>query len=250
MTAAERTRDAALAFLGLVLLLLALDAFARLSLDPEGRDRLLLWTCAGGAARPPRGGGGPLPPARPAAPAVDRAASPRRDVHRPERPRRRDRPPRPAPPRRARRARRRLGRGPPRRGARRPSRGTGRARVLRLEDRVPAPRGGGALRRGRLPEEAARLPLVLAAAAAALLGTGVLAVRLLPRGGAIASGGLVSRLGAALSARDFSSFANHRVMFWRTAFEMTATSRSRESASPGSRSSSRRRTRSATAPSP
>jgi O-antigen ligase len=63
-------------------------------------------------------------------------------------------------------------------------------------------------------------PLVTAAAAAALLGTGLLAVRLLPRGGAIAAGGLASRLGAALSARDFSAFANHRVMFWRTAFEM------------------------------
>ncbi|HQQ78664.1 MAG TPA: hypothetical protein PLB01_15010, partial [Thermoanaerobaculia bacterium] len=48
MTAAERTRDAALVFLGVVLLLLALDAFARLSLDPDGRDRLLLWVAAGG----------------------------------------------------------------------------------------------------------------------------------------------------------------------------------------------------------
>ncbi len=62
-------------------------------------------------------------------------------------------------------------------------------------------------------------PLVAAAVAAALLGTGVLAVRLLPRGGEIASGGLVRRLGAALEARDFAAFANNRVMFWRTAFE-------------------------------
>jgi O-antigen ligase len=46
-------------------------------------------------------------------------------------------------------------------------------------------------------------------------------VRLLPRGGEIASGGLASRLGAALSAQSFAEFANHRVVFWRTAFEMT-----------------------------
>ncbi|MGA7991128.1 MAG: O-antigen ligase family protein, partial [Thermoanaerobaculia bacterium] len=54
------------------------------------------------------------------------------------------------------------------------------------------------------------------------VGSGVLAVRLLPRGVEIAAGGLASRLGAALSARSFAQFANHRVVFWRTAFEMTA----------------------------
>jgi len=64
-------------------------------------------------------------------------------------------------------------------------------------------------------------PLIVAAAVAASLGMGFLAVRLLPRGGAIAAGGLATRLGAALSAPDFTTFANHRVMFWRTAFEMT-----------------------------
>ena len=34
------------------------------------------------------------------------------------------------------------------------------------------------------------------------------------------AGGLVTA--SAVAARDFSSFSNHRVMFWRTAFEMTA----------------------------
>ncbi|MGZ6972276.1 MAG: hypothetical protein ACXVID_11470, partial [Thermoanaerobaculia bacterium] len=49
MTAAERSRDAVLTFLGLVLLLLALDVFSRLSLTSEGRGRLLLATAAGAA---------------------------------------------------------------------------------------------------------------------------------------------------------------------------------------------------------
>lgn len=220
MTAAERTRDAALAFLGLVLLLLALEAFARLSLDPEGRDRLLLWTCSGGAAallvaavdrfRP-------LDPLLQPWSAMQRRASTFTDPNA-------------------------LGvgigllvplllaalvaRGVASDGARRAAALVGLlAAPIALESSGSRTgflllgaaalfAGVGFLRRRRVS------PLVLAAVAAALLGTGVLAVRLLPRGGAIAAGGLVSRLGAALTARDFSSFANHRVMFWRTAFEM------------------------------
>jgi hypothetical protein len=222
MTAAERTRDAALAFLGLVLLLLALDAFARLSLDPEGRDRLLLWSCAGGAAALLVAAVDrfqPLDPLLQPWSAMERRASTFTDPNA-------------------------LGVGigllVPLLLAALVGRGVasdGARRAAALAGLLAAPvalessgsRTGflllgsaavfaavGFLRRRRVS------PLVLAAVAAVVLGTGVLAVRLLPRGGPIASGGLVSRLGAALTARDFSSFANHRVMFWRTAFEMAA----------------------------
>lgn len=222
MTAAERTRDAALAFLGLVLLLLALDSFSRLWLDPDGRDRLLLWTCAGGAAallvaaverfRP-------LDPAFQPWTALQRRAGTFTDPNA-------------------------LGIGIGllvplffaallSRGAASDSTRRAAAVVGLLAAPVALESSGsrtgllllgtatlaaavGFLRTRRVP------PLVLAAAAAALIGSGLLAVRLLPRGGAIATGGLASRLGAALSARSFTEFANHRVVFWRTAFEMTA----------------------------
>ncbi len=221
MTAAERTRDAALAFLGLVLLLLALDAFARLSLDPGGRDRLLLWACAGGAlallvAAADRFR--PLDPAFQPWTFLERRAGTFTDPNA-------------------------LGVGigllVPLLLASLAGRGAasdGARRVAALAGLLAAPVAleSSGSRTGFLLLGAAALaaavgllrtqrvrPLVAAAAAAALLGTGLLAVRLLPRGGAIAAGGLASRLGAALSARDFSAFANHRVMFWRTAFEMT-----------------------------
>ncbi len=221
MTAAERTRDATLAFLGLVLLLLALDAFSRLSLDPEGRDRLLLWTCAGGAAALLVAAADRFQP-------LDRAFQPWSTLQR--------------------RAATftdpnalgvgigllvplllasLVGRGAASDGAR-------RAAAIAGLVAAPIALESSGSRTGFLLLAAAALaaavgflrmrrvrPLVLAAAAAALVGTGVLAVRLLPRGGPIAAGGLASRLGAALAARDFCSFANHRVMFWRTAFEMT-----------------------------
>lgn len=48
-TSAERSRDAVLLFLGDVLLLAALDAFARLASDAEKRTRLLAAAAAGGA---------------------------------------------------------------------------------------------------------------------------------------------------------------------------------------------------------
>ncbi len=222
MTAAERTRDAALVFLGVVLLLLALDAFARLSLDPDGRDRLLLWVAAGG-------GGALLVAAvdrlRPLDPlfqpwsAMQRRAATFTDPNA-------------------------LGVGigllVPLLFAALAGRGAasdGARRAAALAGLVAAPVAleSSGSRTGFLLLGAAALfaavgllrkrrvsPLVAAAVAAALLGAGVLAVRLLPRGGEIASGGLVRRLGAALEARDFTAFANNRVMFWRTAFEMTA----------------------------
>ncbi len=221
MTAASRTRDAVLTFLGLVLLLLALDVFSRLSLDAEGRDRLLLFTCAGGAAallvaaverfRP-------LDPAFLPWSEIQRRAATFTDPNA-------------------------LGVGvgllvPLFFGAlaARGSASDGARRAAAIAGLLAAPVAleSSGSRTGLLLLGAAALaaavgflrvrrvsPLALAAVTAALLGMAVLAVRLLPRGGEIASGGLVSRLGAALSARDFSEFANHRVMFWRTAFEMT-----------------------------
>jgi O-antigen ligase len=222
MTAAERTRDAALAFLGLVLLLLALDAFSRLSLDPDGRDRLLLWTCAGGAAALLVAAAErfrPLDPLFQPWSSMQRRAATFTDPNA-------------------------LGVGigllAPlllaalvARGV--PSDGPRRAAALAGLVAAPVALESSGSRTGFLLLGAAALfaavgllrrrrvrPLVLAASAAALLGAGLLASRLLPRDGAIASGGLVSRLGAALAARDFSSFANHRVMFWRTAFETIA----------------------------
>lgn len=221
MTAAERTRDAALVFLGLLLLLLALDAFARLSLDPQGRNRLLLFACCGGAlallvAAADRFR--PLDPAFQPWSFMQRRAGTFTDPNA-------------------------LGvgigllvplllaslagRGAASDGARRAAAAAGLlAAPVALESSGSRTGflllGAAALAAavGLLRTRRVR-PLVAAAAAAALLGTGLLAVRLLPRGGAIAAGGLASRLGAALSARDFSAFANHRVMFWRTAFEMT-----------------------------
>ncbi|MEO7918803.1 MAG: O-antigen ligase family protein, partial [Thermoanaerobaculia bacterium] len=49
-----------------------------------------------------------------------------------------------------------------------------------------------------------------------------LAARRAPRGGSTSVGGLVTRIGAALSAASFEDFATHRPLFWRTAFEMMA----------------------------
>ncbi len=221
MTAAERARDATLAFLGLVLLLLALDVFSRLSLDPEGRDRLLLWVSAGGAAALLVGAADrfrPLDPAFLPWSALHRRAATFTDPNA-------------------------LGVGigllVPLLLASLVGRGAasdGARRTAAIAGLVAAPLAleSSGSRTGLLLLAAAALaaavgfvrarrvrPLVLAAAAAALVGAGVLAVRLLPRGGPIAAGGLTSRLGAALAARDFPVFANHRVMFWRTAFEMT-----------------------------
>ncbi|HEX5856115.1 MAG TPA: O-antigen ligase family protein, partial [Thermoanaerobaculia bacterium] len=62
--------------------------------------------------------------------------------------------------------------------------------------------------------------ILLAALAAALI-AGAALLPVLPRGGGIAVGGLVQRLGAGLSSSSFADLANHRTIFWRTALEMT-----------------------------
>jgi len=221
MTAASRTRDAVLTFLGLVLLLLALDVFSRLSLDAEGRDRLLLFACAGGAVALLFAAVERFRPFDPLLPwsALQRRAGTFTDPNA-------------------------LGvgigllvplllAGLPARGA--PSDGARRAAAIAGLLAAPVALESSGSRTGLLLLAASALaagvgllrarrasPLALAAALAVLAGGGVLAARFLPRGGAIASGGLASRLGAAVSARSFADFANHRVTFWRTAFEMTA----------------------------
>src|ERR1035441_5957179 len=63
-------------------------------------------------------------------------------------------------------------------------------------------------------------PKALVAALAVLLLAGAALVRVLPRGGSIAAGGLLQRLGAGLSSWTFADLANHRTLFWRTALEM------------------------------
>ena len=225
MTAAERSRDAILTFLGLVLLLLALEVFTRLSLDPGGprppapRDR-------GGGARPPSSS----PPSSRFRLSIPRSI----------------RGPRCTAARAtftdpnalgvgigllvpllfaaARPARRRLGR---------------RARrALALVALVAAPVA--------LESSGSRTGFLLAGAAAIFAGAIGLARarlvsprrsrgrrrrpprrrrrarRVLPRGGGIAAGGLLQRLGAAPRPRRASpTLANHRTMFWRTALEMT-----------------------------
>jgi O-antigen ligase len=41
-----------------------------------------------------------------------------------------------------------------------------------------------------------------------------------PRGGSMASGGLIRRIGSVFSAASFEDLSSHRTFFWRTAFEM------------------------------
>jgi O-antigen ligase len=220
MTAAERTRDALLVFLGFVLLLLALDAFSRLSLEPDGRDRLLLWTCLGGAAALVLAAVQRLLRPDPASPwtAIGRGAGTFTDPNA-------------------------LGVGigllVPLFLAALVPRGVASDRVRRGLAAIalvaaPAALEASGSRTGLLLLVSAGLaafvglvrlrrvpPLALAATLAALVGAGVFAVRSLPRGGSIVAGGLWERLGAAVTARSFSEVANHRVMFWRAAFEMT-----------------------------
>lgn len=58
-------------------------------------------------------------------------------------------------------------------------------------------------------------------AAAAVVALGVVAV-VAPRGGPAATGGLLARLGASLSAPNAALLSNHRPMFWGAAFDMLA----------------------------
>ena len=221
MTAAERSRDAILTFLGLVLLLLALEVFTRLSRTPEDRDRLLLATAAGAAAAFVFAAASRFTP-------LDPSFHPWSEMHR------------------------RAGTftDPNALGVgigllvplllaavvRRGSSADAARRALALVALVAAPLaleasgsrtglllGGAGILAGAIGLARARLvsPKALVAALVALLLAGAALVRVLPRGGGIAAGGLLQRLGAGLSSSSFADLANHRTLFWRTALEMT-----------------------------
>ena len=221
MTAAERSRDAILTFLGLVLLLLALEVFSRLSFTPEGRDRLLFATAAGAATALVIAAVARFLP-------LDASFHPWTEMHRragtftdPNA----------------------LGVGVgllvpllvvalPRRGTATdaPRRGlallalaaapvaleSSGSRTGLLLTAVAVIAGAIGLARARLVSQRA---LFTALAAAVLAGAAL--VPALPRGGEIAVGGLFQRLGAGLSSSSFADLANHRTLFWRTAVEMT-----------------------------
>ncbi|MEO8586055.1 MAG: O-antigen ligase family protein [Acidobacteriota bacterium] len=221
MTAAERSRDAILTFLGLVLLLLALEVFSRLSLTPEGRDRLLFATAAGAAAAFVIAAVArflPFDPSFQPWTGMHRRAGTFTDPNA-------------------------LGVGVgllvPLLVAALPRRGTATdapRRGLALLALVAAPvalessgsrtgllltavavlAAGIGLARAHL---VSRRALLTALAAAVVLGVGI--VPALPRGGGIAVGGLFQRLGAGLSSSSFADLANHRTLFWGTALEMT-----------------------------
>ncbi|MFI5120918.1 MAG: O-antigen ligase family protein [Thermoanaerobaculia bacterium] len=221
MTAAERSHDAILTFLGLVLLLLALEVFTRFSRAPGDRDRLLLATAAGAAAAFGFAAVSRFTP-------LDLSFHPWSEMHRragtftdPNA----------------------LGVGigllvPVLFGAavrRSPSTGAAR-RTLAILALVAAPLAleasgsrtglllaGAGILAGAIGLARARLvsTRVALAALAALFVAGAAFVRVLPRGGGIAAGGLLQRLGAGLSSSSFAELANHRTLFWRTALEMT-----------------------------
>jgi O-antigen ligase len=221
MTAAERSRDAVLTFLGLVLLLLALEVFSRLAFTPEGRDRLLVAAVTGAATAFVIAAVArflPLDPAFQPWTLMRRRAGTFTDPNA-------------------------LGVGVgllapllvaalPRRG----TSGDASRRGLALLALAAAPvalessgsRTGllltavalvaGAIGLGRA-RVVSRKTLLAALAAAVALGAAI--VPALPRGGGIAVGGLFQRLGAGLSSSSFADLANHRTLFWRTALEMT-----------------------------
>ena len=76
--------------------------------------------------------------------------------------------------------------------------------------------GTGLVREGG---RARRIALWSAAAAVLALAS---VVALAPRGGPTATGGLLARIGASLSAPNAALLANHRPMFWGAAFDMVA----------------------------
>jgi O-antigen ligase len=218
MTAAGRSRDAILAFLGLVLLLLALEVFSRLSLTSEGRDRLLLATAAGAAAAFVIAAVGRFEPASDPWSRLHRRSGTFTDPNA-------------------------LGVGigllAPLLFAALSRRGTatdGARRGAALLALAAAPfalessgsrtgllLAGVAVVAGAIGLARARLvsrKVLLAALAAAVI-AGAALVPALPRGGGIAVGGLLQRLGAGLSSSSFADLANHRTVFWRTALEMT-----------------------------
>ncbi len=221
MTAAERSRDAILTFLGLVLLLLALEVFSRLSRTPEGRDRLLFATAAGAATALVIAAVArflPLDPSIHPWSGMHRRAGTFTDPNA-------------------------LGVGVgllvpllfaalPRRGTATDAPRRGLALLALLAAPVALESSGSrtgllltavavfaaaiGLARARLVSRRALL-----AALAAAVALGVAIVPALPRGGGIAVGGLFQRLGAGLSSSSFADLANHRTIFWGTALEMT-----------------------------
>ncbi len=221
MTAADRSRDAVLAFLGLVLLLFAVDVFSRVCLAPGGRDRLLLALAAGAAIAFAVAGVGRFL-------RFDEGSSPWSAMHRyagtftdpnalgvgvgllvpllvaalPQRGIASDGP---------RRGFALLALG----GAPFALEASG-SRTGLLLIAVVAVAGGVGLARARLVSRNA----LLLALVAATLAAGAL-VPALPRGGGVAVGGLLQRLGAGLSSSSFADFVDHRTLFWGTALEMT-----------------------------
>jgi O-Antigen ligase len=221
MTAAERSNDAVLTFLGLVLLLLALEVFSRLSLTPDSRSRLLLATAAGAAAAYVVAAIGRFRP-------LDPSFQPWSDMHR----------------------RQGTFTDPNALGigigllvplllaalARRGTSTDGVRRVAAFVALAAAPlalessgsRTGFLLAAVAVVAGAIGLALahlvskkVLLTALAAAVIAGAALVPVLPRGGGIAAGGLLRRLGAGLSSSSFAELANHRTIFWRAALEMT-----------------------------
>ena len=82
---------------------------------------------------------------------------------------------------------------------------------------------GAGILAGAIGLSRARLvpPGALVASLVILFLAGAAVARVLPRGGGIAAGGLLERLGAGLSSSSFADLANHRTIFWRAALEMT-----------------------------
>jgi O-antigen ligase len=220
MTAAERSRDAILTLLGLVLLLLAFEVFARLSATAEGRDRILLATAAGAATAFLIAAAGRFRPFDPAYSwsALHRRAGTFTDPNS-------------------------LGVGigllVPLLVAALPRRGTPwdaprRALALLALAAAPVALESSGSRTGLLlavlavvagaiglARAGAVSQRVLVAAFATAIVAAVAIVPVLPRGGGIAVGGLFQRLGAGLSSPGFADLANHRTLFWRSALEMT-----------------------------
>ncbi len=79
---------------------------------------------------------------------------------------------------------------------------------------VAAPLGAAGLWRSRRG-----LRAMIVAAAVVIVAGAVALTFVLPRGGAIARGGLATRLGAVLSSSSLDDVSSHRPLFWRTAFE-------------------------------
>jgi len=221
MTAAERSRGAVLTFLGLVLLLLALEVFTRYSRTSGDRDRLLFATAAGAAVAfviAALSRFTPLDPSFHPWSGMHRRAGTFTDPNA-------------------------LGVGVGllapllfAAAARRGSSTDAFRRTLALLALAAAPfaleasgsrtgllLAGAGILAGAIGLARARLVSrkALVAALAVLLLAGAALVGVLPRGGGIAAGGLLERLGAGLDSSSFAELANHRTLFWRTALEMT-----------------------------